>query len=439
MSGNSIILLLFIGLIIGIFSGFPAAFILGGLSMIFGLIFVGPEVFGHFVVRLEGAMTNYTLLAVPFFLFMGVFMEKSGVAEKLFSAIYVWCGKLRGGLAVSTVIMAMLFAATTGIVGASVVGIGLIALPAMMARKYDKSLACGCICAGGTLGVLIPPSVLIIIYGPLVNLSVGKLFLSAYLPGILLGVLYIAYIIIRCYFQPEYGPPISDEEYRIPLKKKVGLMMTSIVPIGLIIFAVLGSILLGIASVTEAGAVGAIASMVLAAFNGNLTLRLIKEACMETLKVTSIIILIAISAFYFSAVFVSLGGDDVVSNMFLTLPIGKWGVFAFMMLLLIILGALIDWMSVLFIVIPIITPVAVALGFDPLWFAGVVMVNLQISFLSPPFAYALFYMKGISPPEIKTTDIYWGVVPFVGLQVLGLLLCIIFPGIITYIPSLFNL
>jgi tripartite ATP-independent transporter DctM subunit len=439
MTGDSIILLLFIALVIGIFSGFPAAFILGGLSMIFGLIFIGPEVFGHFIVRLEGVMTNYTLLAVPFFLFMGVFMEKSGVAEKLFNAIYVWCGKLRGGLAVSTVVMAMLFAATTGIVGASVVGIGLIALPAMLARKYDKSMACGAICAGGTLGVLIPPSVLIIIYGPIANLSVGKLFLAAYLPGILLGVLYIAYVLIRCYIRPQDGPPISDEEYGIPLKKKIALMMTSIVPIGLIIFAVLGSILLGVASVTEAGAVGAIASMVLAACNRNLTWRLIRDACMETLKVTSIIILIAIGAFYFSTVFVALGGDDVVTKLFQALPIGKWGVLIFIMVLLIILGALIDWMSVLFIVIPIITPVAASLGFDPLWFAGVVMVNLQISFLSPPFAYALFYMKGICPPEVKTTDIYRGVVPYVGLQMLGLVICIVFPGIITYLPGLFSL
>lgn len=437
MTTEFIIMLLFVGLVVGIFSGFPAALVLGGLSMLFGSIFMGPEVFGHFVVRLEGVMTNYTLLAVPFFLFMGVFIETSGIAEKLFNALYIWCGRLRGGLGISTIIMAMLFAATTGIVGASVVTIGLIALPAMLAKKYNKQMACGAICAGGTLGILIPPSVMIIVYGPIVNISVGKLFMACYLPGILLGALYIIYIVVRCYIRPEDGPALSKEELKIPFKQKVHLLMTSIVPIGLVIFSVLGSILLGVASVTEAGAVGAFATIALAAFSGTLTFRLIREACIDTLKITSVIMLIAIGAFYFSAVFVGLSGDDVVSKAFQTLPLGKWGIFICFMIMLIIAGALIDWMSILFIVIPIITPVAVQLGFDPLWFAGIVMVNLQISFLSPPFAYSLFYLKGICPPEIKTTDIYWGVVPYVILQMIGLILCVLFPGLITYLPSKF--
>jgi len=437
MNADMIILLLFAGLIIGIFSGFPAALVLGGLSMIFGMIFIGPDVLGYFIVRLEGMMTNYTLLAVPFFLFMGVFIETSGIAEKLFNALYIWCGRLRGGLAVSTVIMAILFAATTGIVGASVITIGLIALPAMLAKKYNTQMACGAICAGGTLGILIPPSVLIIVYGPIVNLSVGKLFMAAYIPGILLGVLYIIYIVVRCYIRPEDGPTLSVEELKIPFKKKMNLMLTSILPIGAIIFSVLGSILFGVASVTEAGAVGAFATITLAAFSGTLTWKLVKQACIDTLKITSVIMLIAVGAFYFSAVFIGLGGDDVVTKAFQALPLGRWGIFVCFMLMLVVAGALIDWMSILFIIIPIITPVAIQLGFDPLWFAGVVMVNLQISFLSPPFAYSLFYLKGICPPEVKTTDIYWGVMPYIGIQLLGLLLCIIFPELITYLPGKF--
>lgn len=436
MTAEIIMLLLFVGLFIGIFSGFPTAFVLGGLSMIFGLLFIGPDVFGFFIVRLEGVMQNYNLLAVPLFLFMGVFMEKSGVAESLFNALYIWCGRLRGGLGVSTIVMAMLFAATTGIVGASEVTIGLIALPAMLAKKYNKSMACGAICAGGTLGILIPPSVMIILYGPIANISVGKLFMGCYLPGFLLGFLYIAYIVIRCYFRPQDGLPIPEEECRIPLKKKVSILLTSIVPIGLVIFAVLGCILFGVASVTEAGAVGAISSMVLAALYGRITFRLIREACIQTLKITSMIMLIAVAASYFSAVFVALRGDEVISNLFQALPLGKGGILFSVLILLIILGALLDWMSILFIVVPIITPIAQKLGFDPLWFAGLVMVNLQISFLTPPFAYSIFYLRGITPPEVHTTDIYWGVIPFVGLQVIGLTLCVLFPGIITYLPGI---
>jgi len=436
MTPEIIILLIFVGLFIGIFFGFPTAFVLGGLSMIFGLIFIGPEVFGFFIVRLEGVMQNYTLLAVPLFLFMGVFMEKSGVAERLFNALYIWCGRLRGGLGVSTIVMAMLFAATTGIVGASEVTIGLIALPAMLAKKYNKSMACGSICAGGTLGILIPPSVLIIIYGPIANISVGKLFMGAYLPGIILGFLYIVYIVFRCYVRPLDGPPISEEEGRIPLKKKVSILLTSIVPIGLVIFAVLGGILFGVAAVTEAGAVGAISSMVLAGLYGRLTVRLIREACIQTLKITSMILLIAVAASFFSAVFVSLRGDEVICNLIQNLPLGRWGILFSIMLLLIILGALIDWMSILFIVVPIVTPIAQKLGFDPLWFAMLVIVNLQISFLTPPFAYSIFYLRGIVPPEVTTTDIYWGIIPFVGLQVIGLTLCFLFPDITTYLPGL---
>ena len=436
MSPEFIVLLMFVGLFIGIFFGYPTAFVLGGLAMIFGVLFSGLEVFGFFIVRLEGVMKNYTLLAVPLFLFMGVFIEKSGVAERLFSSLYLLLGGLRGGLGISTIAISALFAAATGVVGASEVTIGLMALPAMLSRDYNKSLACGSICAGGTLGILIPPSVMIVIYGPIANISVGKLFLGAIFPGILLALMYIVYIAIRCYFKPQDGPPMPLSEREAPLSRKLFLLLTSIAPPAVLVFMVLGSIFFGIAAVTEAAAVGAITSILLAAIYGRLTYQVLKEACIQTLQITSMILMIAVAASFFATVFVSLGGDDVISNLFLNLPLGKWGILFSIMLLLIILGMFIDWIGIVFIVVPLITPIAEALGFDPIWFAVLVMVNLQISFLTPPFAYSIFYLKGITPPEVQTTDIYKGVVPFVGLQIIGLAACVLFPSLITFMPGL---
>ena len=436
MSPEFIVLLMFVGLFIGIFFGYPTAFVLGGLAMIFGVLFSGLEVFGFFIVRLEGVMKSYTLLAVPLFLFMGVFIEKSGVAERLFSSLYLLLGGLRGGLAISTIAISALFAAATGVVGASEVTIGLMALPAMLSRGYNKSLACGSICAGGTLGILIPPSVMIVIYGPIANISVGKLFLGAVFPGILLALMYIVYIAIRCYFKPQDGPPMPLSEREVPLSRKLFLLLTSIAPPAFLVFMVLGSIFFGIAAVTEAAAVGAITSILLAAIYGRLTYQVLKEACIQTLQITSMILMIAVAASFFATVFVSLGGDDVISNLFLNLPLGRWGILFSIMLLLIIVGMFIDWIGIVFIVVPLITPIAEALGFDPIWFAVLVMVNLQISFLTPPFAYSIFYLKGITPPEVQTTDIYKGVVPFVGLQIIGLAACVLFPNLITFMPGL---
>jgi len=436
MSPEIITILMFAGLLIGILLGYPTAFVLGGLSMLFGLIFIGPEIFGFFIVRLLGLMKNYILLAVPLFLFMGVFMEKAGVAERLYSAMYLLLGGLKGGLAMATIVICMIFAAATGVVGASEVTIGLLALPAMLKRKFNVPLACGTICAGGTLGILIPPSIMIVMYGPTAGLSVGKLFMGAFIPGILLVLLYLVYIGIRCYFRPHDGPPMPLEERMVPISQKIKLLFTSILPPLFLIFAVLGTIFLGIAAVTEAAAMGAIASIILAAIYRQVNFQVIKEACKRTLQITSMILMIAVGAGFFTTTFVALGGGDVVNNFVLGLPFGKLGILFTMMAVLIILGMFIDWIGIVFIVVPIFTPIANELGFNPIWFALLVMVNLQISFLTPPFAYSIFYLKGITPPEVQTSDIYRGVLPFVGLQIVGLALCIIFPKLITFLPSL---
>ncbi|GBC61313.1 C4-dicarboxylate ABC transporter [Desulfonema ishimotonii] len=435
MTPEILVLLMFGCLFAGIFLGYPTAFVLGGVAMIFGFVNMGPDIFGLFITRLFGLMKNYTLLAVPLFLFMGVFMEKSGVARRLFHAMHLLWGGMRGGLGISTIAISALFAAATGVVGASEVTIGLMALPAMLSRDYDKSLACGSVCAGGTLGILIPPSIMIVIYGPIARISVGKLFLGALVPGILLSLLYMLYIAVRCYFRPQDGPPMPREERDVPLRKKLLLLVTSVFPPGLLIFAVLGSIFFGVAAVTEAAAVGVIASMLLAACYGRLDFPTVRDACTQTLTITSMILMIAIGASFFSSVFVALGGDEVISSLFLNLPFGKWGILLTIMGLLVIVGMFIDWMGIVFIIVPLITPIGAELGFDPVWFAVMVMVNLQISFLTPPFAYSIFYLKGITPPEVQTTDIYRGVLPFVGMQVLALALCVIFPILITWLPG----
>jgi tripartite ATP-independent transporter DctM subunit len=434
-SPELLVLMMFGSLFTGIFLGFPTAFVLGGVAMVFGLGTMGPDIFGLFITRLFGLMKNYTLLAVPLFLFMGVFMEKSGVAERLFKAMHLLWGGLRGGLGISTIAISALFAAATGVVGASEVTIGLMAMPAMLKNSYDKSLACGSVCAGGTLGILIPPSIMIVIYGPIAQISVGKLFLGALVPGILLSFLYMIYIAVRCYFRPQDGPPMAENQRNVPLAQKLWLLATSVLPPALLIFAVLGSIFFGIAAVTEAAAVGVVASILLAACYRRLTFGTVKAACTQTLTITSMILMIAIGASFFSSVFVSVGGDDVISNLFLNLPFGKWGIMATIMALLVLVGMFIDWMGILFIIVPLITPIGAQLGFDPVWFAVMVMVNLQISFLTPPFAYSIFYLKGITPPEIQTTDIYRGVLPFVGMQILALLLCVVFPFLITWLPN----
>jgi len=436
MSPELITILMFVGVVVGVLMGYPLGFVLAGLGMIFGLSQVGIDVIPMFISRTMSLASSYVLIAAPLFIFMGVMLERSGASDKMYHAMHLWMGGLRGGLAIGTIIICTIFAACTGIIGASVVTMGLLALPAMLGRGYDKNLTAGTICAGGTLGILIPPSIMLVVYGPQAGISVGKLFIAAIVPGLVLSALFIIYIAGRCFFNPSLGPPMPVEERRVPLATKVSMLGTSLIPPLFLILAVLGTIFFGIASPTEAAGMGALASVILAAIYHNLNFRTLKETGYRTIRATAMVFMVALGASMFVGIFMKLGGGKVIGDTLMALPLGKWGILAAIMFIVFILGMFIDWLGIVFIMVPLFTPVAAALGFDPLWFAMLICVNLQMSFLTPPFAYAAFYLKGIAPPELSIGDIYRAIVPFLALQATGLALCIIFPPLITWLPGL---
>jgi len=429
---------MFGGLLVGVLLGYPLAIVIGGIGMFAGVVFLGPMVFKMFPLRIIGLMSDYILLAVPLFIFMGTMMEISGTAERLFGALYLWLGGLRGGLAIATVLMGTILAACVGIIAASTIMMGLIALPSMLQRKYSKDLACGSVCAGGTLGILIPPSVMLVFYGPMASLSVGKLMMGAFVPGLLLSTLYISYIVIRCLIRPEDGPPMPLEERTVPLLKKMGILLGGLVPPVFIVLAVLGSIFFGVAAPTEAAALGALAATILALAYRRLNWETLTRSMLQTLKITCMAFLICWGATMFTGTFLRVGGGEVVTNLVLATPGGKWGAFGVIMFIIFILGMFIDWMGILFVMVPIVTPIGEVLGFDPIWFALMVCVNLQMSFMTPPFAYAIFFLKGICKPEweVTTGHIIRGVLPFVALIVIGLVLCTVFPHIFLWLPGL---
>jgi tripartite ATP-independent transporter DctM subunit len=437
MSPEHLSVVMFVGVIILVFAGVPLYLALGGLGLYFGIAGGwSPQVYDQFINRIFGLMSNEVLPAVPLFVFMGAILDKSGAADKLFNAFYLAMGGLRGGLAVATILICTIFAACTGVVGASVTTMGMLALPAMLKRNYNIPLATGCICAGGTLGILIPPSVMMLLYGPMVGLSVAKMFMGAFMPGFVLSALFLSYIIIICLIRPEYGPPMPKEERQaIPMIKVAGEILLYLVPPMFLILAVLGTIFLGVASPTEAAAIGGLGSVVIAVFYRRFNLSVLYEGVINTLKITSMVMFVAVGAFMFSGVFMALGGAKLIGNFIISLPLGKWGILVVMMAIIFVLGMLIDWIGILFIVVPIFTPVVVHLGFDPLWFSLVVCVNLQMSFISPPFAYSIFYLKGVSPPEVEMMHIIKGVIPFLVLQAIGTVLVVLFPQIVLWLPS----
>jgi tripartite ATP-independent transporter DctM subunit len=438
MSPELITVLMFGLLLTVILLGFPMAYALGGTAMLVSLLFFTHErTFAVFYGRVFGICTNYVLLAAPLFIFMGLMLEKTGISEKLFSALHLWAGGLRGGLAIATVLIGTLLAACVGIIGASVVMLGLIALPAMLTRGYNKELACGSICAGGTLGILIPPSVMLVIYGPTADIGVGKLFMAAFLPGLLLSGLYITYIGLASFIRPSLGPALPLEERRVPFSKKLFELVTSLLPPIFLILAVLGTIFAGIAAPTEAASIGALAAVLLAVIYRTSNWSNFRDVTYHTLRITAMVMIIAICAGMFTSTFLGLGCGEVVKNAIVNVPFGRWGSFAIVMFIVFILGMFIDWIGIIFIMVPLVTPIGTELGFDKLWFAMMIIVNLQMSFLTPPFAYALFYLRGICKPEwgVDTGHIIRGVIPFIILIVIALVLCIAFPEIILWLPG----
>ncbi|ALP54891.1 C4-dicarboxylate ABC transporter [Candidatus Tenderia electrophaga] len=415
--------------------GFPVAFTLGAVAMGFGGYFLGWQEFQLLPMRVWGVMTNFTLLAVPLFVYMGVMLERSGLAEELLETMGQLFGRIRGGLAVSIVAVGALLAATTGVVGATVVTMGIIALPAMLKRGYDVRLASGTIAASGTLGQIIPPSIILILLGDVMGVPVGELFAAAVVPGLLLVGAFMIYILVIAFMRPRLAPSVARAADGAGLGRKV---VKSLVPPLVLVIAVLGSIFFGIASPTESAAVGALGAMILAALHKRLSLLNLRQAAQQTARLTSMVFLILIGATAFGLVFRSMGGDFVVEDFMTTLPGGEWGFIAVSMLVIFVLGFFLDFLEICFIVVPILAPIAELMGIDLLWFAVLIAMNLQTSFLTPPFGFSLFYLKAAAPPEVRIQHIYRGVIPFVLIQIAVLAVLLLFPESVRWLPDLMN-
>jgi tripartite ATP-independent transporter DctM subunit len=423
--------LMFVGLFIGLFMGHPLAFVLGGLAVIFGLISWGPLCLPLFVNRIIGLTDNFILVAIPMFILMANLLMYSGVADDLFDSLRYLLGPLRGGVAVAVVIVCTVFAACTGVIGASVVSMGLLALPMMIRYGYDKNLTAGTVMAGGTLGILIPPSIMLIVMGDISGLSVGKLYIGAVVPGLVLSALFIGYIAVRCGMRPELGPPLSlEERKKVPMKKRLTMASISLIPPLFLIIGVLGAIFSGFATATEAAGLGSFLALLMTIGYRRFNWKMVKETTISTGKTVSMVMVILVGATCFTGVFMGIGGGKALTAFILELGLGKWGTFFLMNIIVFILGSLIDWIGIVYICFPIFLPIADKLGFDLVWFVIILAVNLQTSFLTPPFGYALFYMKGIASQVLTTADIYRSVLPFVLLQLIGVLICVLFPDLI---------
>ncbi|HFC53067.1 MAG TPA: TRAP transporter large permease subunit [Gammaproteobacteria bacterium] len=439
-------------------SGYPVAFALGGTALLFALIGTLGGAFDSALLaampsRLYGIMTNATLIAVPLFVFMGVMLERSRVAEQLLETMAALFGPLRGGLGISVTIVGMLLAASTGIVGATVVTMGLLSLPTMLRRGYHPALAAGAICASGTLGQIIPPSIILVLLGDVLasayqqaqldmgifapdTVSVGDLFAGALLPGLLLVGLYILYLVLLAWWRPEAAPAVAHRERGLHGSALLVEVSRVLLPPLLLILAVLGSILLGLATPTEAAAVGAIGAMLLALGQRRLNLEVLREVMRSTVQVTSMVFLIFIGASIFSLVFRGLGGDELVERLLTNLPGGEFAAVLVVMVIMFLLGFILDFIEITFVVVPIVGPILLAMGLDPVWLGVMIAINLQTSFLTPPFGFALFYLRGVAPPELETAQIYRGVLPFILIQLLVLGALALWPGLATWLPAL---
>ncbi|MBU2966796.1 TRAP transporter large permease subunit [Amphritea sp. 2_MG-2023] len=437
-------ILMVVCLLIGIFTGYPVAFVLGGLSIIFSLVadvplpylgIMGSRIFG-------GVVENWLYIAIPLFVFMGLMLEKSGVASRLLLTLQRLFGQVRGGLAISVALLGVVMAASTGIVGASVVMLGMLALPVMLKQNYKEEMALGVVAASGTLGILIPPSIMLVLMGSIMQVSVGDLFKAALIPGLMLGVLYVAFILITGWLKPEWMPLADPDDLdtdTTPLP--LALLRDLVGPVFLMV-AVLGSIMSGIATPTEAAAIGALGAIFLAIFASKLDYVTLRDVCYDTAKSTAMIVFIVVAATAFSLIFKKLGGDYLIMDIVDSIGLGPYGLLLSIMLMIFVLGFFLEWIEISYVVLPLLLPVISLLDFGMssqatlVWFAILMAINLQTSFLTPPFGYALFYLKGVTDSSVKITTIYRSIIPYVLLQVTGLILCIAFPAIILWLPGL---
>lgn len=420
------IIMFFTALLLLLF-GFPVAFTFGGVAVLFGLIAEGPELFAFMPYRIFSIMENTVLMAIPLFVFMGVVLQKTRLAEMLLESMGKLFGSVRGGIAISTILVGALLAASTGVVGASVVAMGLISMPVMLKYNYDKRLASGTICAAGTLGQIVPPSIILIILGDVMGVPVGELFQAAIAPGMILIGAYVIYILLKAHLQPDTAPAMPQDG-ATDRRHEIAIALKSVLPPLLLILVVLGSIFTGIATPTESSALGGMGALVLSLFYRQFSWEMVFDSATETVKVTAMVFAILLGATAFSMVFTYTGGDAIVEDVLMALPGEKMTFLVLSMLIILVLGFFIDFVEISFIIVPILAPVAEAMGIAPVWFAILIAMNLQTSFLTPPFGFSLFYLKGVAPASVRTVDIYQGVTPFILIQIGVLASLLIFPG-----------
>jgi tripartite ATP-independent transporter DctM subunit len=437
LTPETVVFLMFIGIMGGLALGHPVAFIMGGLATIFAYLGWGLHGTYLFQGRAFDSTTNNILIAIPQFVLMAAFLSKSGISEGLFRSMMHVFGPINGAIGLAVIVMCAIEAACTGIIGASVVSMTLLAVPVMLKHHYNKHMSVGCVAAGGVLSILIPPSIMLVMMADQASISVGKLFAGGFIPGLILAGLFFIYILVLTSWKPEMGPALSREERAaVSGVQLIKLLAVNMVPMMLLMIGVLGSIWTGVATATEASGVGAFIALVLMIAYGKFTWKLFIDCLLTAARTNCMVMTILFTASIFTGVFLGLGGGDAVTDFVMLFgALGRWGIMAIMMLIIFFLGFLIDWIAIVYITFPIFLPIAVKLGFDKLWFIILIAVNLQTSFLSPPFGYALFYMKTTVPPEVRLVDIYKGIVPFIILQLIGLGLCILWPQLVTYLPN----
>lgn len=434
MSSTTILVMMFGGLTLFMLTGLPIAFVLGGLSLLFTVTLWNEGAVVVLVLQIFDTMKSESLLAIPLFILMACILQRSGVIEKLYTAMELWFGRIRGGLAIGTVVICVIMAAMTGVVGAAVTAMGILALPEMLKRGYNPRIALGTICASGTLGILIPPSVLTIVYAVTAQVSIGKMLIAGIVPGILLAALYITYLVVVGLVKPEWLP-LDRSTTRAPLGRKLASLKSLIFP-ALLIVIILGSIFFGVATPTESAAVGVVGALIPAFAAGKVNMSMLREAGTDTLKSTAMILWITLGAKAYVAIFTGLGGADALLGFIRGMDVDRWLVLSAMMLLLIFLGTVLDEIGIILLTVPVFIPIIKALGFDEIWFGVLYAITIQTGYISPPFGYTLFYIKGTLPKHIGMGEVYRGVLPFFALQILALIIVAAWPDMVTFLPRL---